>query len=115
MSKLSLATLFALGTLTLAGCAGKPENPVDHFTYRDEPLVKQVEKGMTKERVLAIGGPASSSVKRTYRPGTCNNYILTTDGHQQPFHVSFDANGLVDHTGFMTCAQREERERELHP
>ncbi|MHA6495410.1 osmotically-inducible lipoprotein OsmE [Pseudomonas borbori] len=96
----------------LAGCAGKPENPIDHVTFRNEPLVEHVEDGMTKERVLEIGGPASTEVQRSMLPGTCNNYVLNRDGHQQTYHVSFDSNGRVDGKGFMSCEQMEINERE---
>ena len=45
MYKQTLAILLA--SATLAACGSRPENPVDYVTYREEPLVKQVENGMT--------------------------------------------------------------------
>ncbi|MBT8765512.1 osmotically-inducible lipoprotein OsmE [Metapseudomonas boanensis] len=110
MSKHGLVIACALATL--AGCAGKMENPTDYYTYRDEPLVKQVEEGMTVQEVKTIGGPPSSSTRRKVKSGTCNNYILTKDGHKQAYHVSFDSSGRVEETGFMTCEQRETADRE---
>ena len=110
MSKQALVLTCALASL--AGCAGKMENPTDYYTYRDQPLVKQVEEGMTEQQVKTIGGPPSSSIRRAVNPGICNNYILNQDGHQQAYHVSFDGSGQVDEQGFMTCEQREAAERE---
>lgn len=106
-------TLGVVCVLTLlAGCAGKAENPIDHLTFRNEPLVKQVERGMSKERVMEIGGPASAEMNRSQQPGTCNNYILNRNGHQQPYYVSFDSSERVDDKGFMTCEQMEINQRE---
>ena len=47
-------------TLLLAGCSGNVQNPVDRITFRDEPLVRDVETGMSQEQVLAIGGAVSA-------------------------------------------------------
>ncbi|MFZ6046186.1 osmotically-inducible lipoprotein OsmE [Pseudomonas sp. CR3202] len=113
MSKQALALTCALASVV--GCAGKMENPTDFYTYRNQPLVKQVEEGMTEQQVRTIGGPPSSSVRRVVHAGICNNYILNQDGHQQAYHVSFDGSGRVEETGFMTCEQRESNEREKSP
>lgn len=105
-------TLVAFCVLAaVAGCASKLENPTDYLTYHNEPLPKNVEKGMTKAQVLTIGGTPSTELRRTESPGTCNNYILDKDGHQQAYYVSFDSDGEVDGKGFMTCAQMESNER----
>ncbi|WP_137818551.1 osmotically-inducible lipoprotein OsmE [Pseudomonas sp. 2FG] len=105
-------TLAAVSVLTaLAGCASKYENPIDYLTYRDEPLVKNVEKDMSKQEVLGIGGQPSAERARTVNPGSCNDYILNVDGHQQPYHVSFDSAGRVDHKGYMSCQDMENNER----
>ncbi|BAP43101.1 osmotically-inducible lipoprotein OsmE [Pseudomonas sp. 21LCFQ02] len=99
---------------TLAGCGSTTvQNPVDYVTYRDQPLVKQVENGMTRQQVLTIGGEPSTTVQRKVNPGTCNNYVLTKDGHQQVYHVSFNSDGRVVHKGFMTCEQREQNEKAM--
>lgn len=97
----------------LAGCQTTPENPVDFVTYRNEPLVKQVEKGMTMQQVRTIAGPPSTVVEGTAgsTDGTCNNYILNRDGAQQAYYVSFNSAGLVDTKGFMTCEQRKQNEQ----
>ena len=104
MYKHALAALLA--SVTLIGCSSRPENPVDYVTYRDQPLVKQVENGMTMQKVIAIGGSPSTVIDLPHG-GTCNNYILNREGHQQAYYVRFDATGHVDDKGFKTCEQRE--------
>ncbi|MCY1398469.1 Osmotically-inducible putative lipoprotein OsmE [compost metagenome] len=104
MYKQTLAIL--LTTATLAACGSRPENPVDYVTYHEEPLVKQVENGMTMQRVIAIGGSPSTVIDLPHG-GTCNNYILNRDGKQQAYYVRFDATGHVDAKGFKTCEQRQ--------
>ena len=112
MYKQSLAVVFAMAAL--AGCSTTTlPNPVDYATYRNEPLVKQVENGMTEQQVLTLGGEPSTRVHRKVHPGTCNNYILNKDGHQQAYYVTFNANDRVDNKGFMTCAQREANEKAM--
>lgn len=77
----------------------------DSYVYRDQPLVAKVENGMSKEQVQQIGGQPLTVTDRTVEPGTCFDYRLTQAGHQQPYNVSFDGRGKVDHQSFMTCAQ----------
>ncbi|MCF7531852.1 osmotically-inducible lipoprotein OsmE [Pseudomonas petrae] len=112
MFKQSLAVVISMAAL--AGCASTTlPNPVDYATYRNEPLVKQVEEGMTKEQVLTIGGTPSTAIQRRAHPGTCNNYVLNREGHQQAYYVTFDNNGRVNSKGFMTCEQRDANERAM--
>ncbi|MDE3737479.1 MULTISPECIES: osmotically-inducible lipoprotein OsmE [Pseudomonas] len=106
------AILLACALASTVGCASKMENPTDYYTYRNQPLVKQVDEGMTETQVRNVGGPPSSSIRRKVNPGVCNNYILNQDGHQQAYHVSFDGSGRVEEQGFMTCEQREQLELE---
>ncbi len=101
MNKKTLAVL--IGLATLGGCAG--HDPVDRVVYRDEPLVRDVEPGMSKERVLTVGGPPSSEVDRQAQPGSCNNYVLNHDGREQTYYVTFDGQGRVDGKGFTTCEE----------
>ncbi|WP_313025103.1 osmotically-inducible lipoprotein OsmE [Pseudomonas lopnurensis] len=109
------ATFPIAAVMLLAGCASNVQNPVDRLTYRDEPLVRDVEDGMTQERVLAIGGKPSNASARTVVPGLCHDYILSHEGKRQPYYVSFDASGRVDGQGFLTCRQLEENQRNRRP
>ena len=89
---------------TLAGCGSTTvQNPVDYVTYRDQPLVKQVENGMTRQQVLTIGGEPSTTLQRKVTPGTCNNSVMTKDGHQQAYHVRFHSDGRVANKGLLPC------------
>lgn len=104
-------TIYAIvPTLLLVGCSGNVQNPLDRITFRDEPLVRDVENGMSQARVLTIGGEPSRTSARTAMPGLCHDYILNRDGKQQPYYVSFDGTGRVDGQGFLTCKQLEENQ-----
>lgn len=112
MYKKLFAATFVL--VTMAGCSNTTvQNPVDYVTYRNEPLVKQVDNGMTRQQVLTIGGEPSSTIERRVNPGTCNNYVMNKDGHKQVYHVSFNSDGRVTNKGFMTCEQREKNEKAM--
>ena len=110
MHKHRLAVLALLSTV--AACSTM-ENPVDYVIYKDEPLVRDVRDGMTKNEVLTIGGPPSSQVQNSVESGTCNNYILTEDGKQQPYYVNFGSDGRVVGKGFMTCEDHQDNKRRL--
>jgi osmotically inducible lipoprotein OsmE len=103
----------AAGIVMLAGCAYRPSNPVDYVTYRHEPLVEQVKTGMSKQQALTLGGPPSSEMQRTTAAGTCNNYVLSKDGKEQAYYISFNASDVVDGKGFMTCQQMERNAKAL--
>jgi osmotically inducible lipoprotein OsmE len=108
MYKHSLAVLAVAAAVS--GCSTM-ENPVDYVTFRNEPLVKQVERGMTKEQVRTLGGPPSSEVQNDVTGGTCNNYVMNVDGLEQPYYVDFDLSERVDNKGFMTCEQHQGNQR----
>lgn len=108
MYKHSLVVLAVAAVMT--GCS-TIENPVDYVTFRNEPLVKQVDHGMTMEQVRTLGGPPSSEVRNSVTGGTCNNYVMNVDGVEQPYYVDFDVNGRVDSKGFMTCEQHQGNQR----
>jgi osmotically inducible lipoprotein OsmE len=109
MYKKILATTCVLAAIT--GCSNTTvQNPVDYVTYRNEPLVKQVENGMTRQQVQTLGGEPSTTIDRKVNSGTCNNYVMEKDGHKQVYHVSFNSDGRVTNKGFMTCEQREKNE-----
>lgn len=104
----ALSLVALAGALAVAGCtSSQVKSPIDSFTYRNEPLVKDVEKGMTRQEVLRLGGEPSDSSPRPNRSGLCHDYILSVDGKQQPYHVTFDGNNRVDGKGFSTCSQAE--------
>ncbi|MGH8383524.1 osmotically-inducible lipoprotein OsmE [Pseudomonas sp.] len=97
MNKLIFVLIAALSAA--GGCA------TASYTYRDQPLVAKVETGMSTEQVQRIGGKPLAVSERTVVPGTCFDYMLSKPGQTQPYHVSFDDTGKVDHKSFMTCAQ----------
>lgn len=103
--------VFAL-VAVLSAAAGCSTN--SHI-YRDQPLVAKVETGMTKDQVQGIGGAPLSVSERTVKPGTCFDYMLTQSGQKQPFNVSFDETGKVDHKGFMTCDQWSRAQQQSTP
>ncbi|KAB0495638.1 osmotically-inducible lipoprotein OsmE [Pseudomonas vancouverensis] len=101
--------IVVLALTALAGCSATS-------MYDNQPLVAKVDEGMTKEQVQQIGGPPLAISTRTAVPGTCFDYKLTQDGHQQNFNVSFDNRGLVDHTSFLSCPEWSRiQEKEMHP
>ena len=110
MHKHSLALLTAAAVVS--GCSTF-ENPTDYVTFRNEPLVKQVDHGMTRDQVLTLGGPPSSEVQNSVTGGTCNNYVLNVDDVEQPYYVDFAPNDRVDSKGFMSCEQHQNNQRRL--
>lgn len=95
--------------LAVGGCS------TEEHIYGTQPLVAKVETGMNKDQVQQIGGQPASITDRTVVPGTCFDYRLTQAGQHQPYSISFDGNGQVDHKSFMTCAEwshAQERARE---
>ncbi|AZD55286.1 osmotically inducible lipoprotein OsmE [Pseudomonas chlororaphis subsp. aurantiaca] len=94
----ALIVMIALLSVT-AGCTS------DAHVYRNQPLVAKVKTGMTQDQVRQIGGEPVAVSPRTVELGTCFDYVLIQAGHNQPFNVSFDGNGKVDHTSFLTCAE----------
>ncbi|MEL7936706.1 osmotically-inducible lipoprotein OsmE [Pseudomonas delhiensis] len=112
------ALLTATALALLAGCSHEStrvQNPVNLVTYRDEPLVRDVHDGMSRDEVLRVGGPPSSTQARAYKAGSCNSYILNREGREQPYYVTFDDQGRVDGTGFLSCSERDRHDRDAHP
>lgn len=107
-----LFTVVVIAT-TLSGCANM-QNPVDRFTYRNEPLVKDITRGMSQDRVLTLGGEPSRVNTRSGRRGVCHDYVLNRNGKEQVYHVAFDGSGRVEGKGFLSCAQLEENQRERY-
>ncbi|WP_213942253.1 osmotically-inducible lipoprotein OsmE [Pseudomonas sp. dw_612] len=94
-------TLFAM----LAVLAASSGCSTDSHVYRNQPLVAKVERGMSKDQVEQIGGKPLAVTDRTVEPGSCFDYKLAQAGHKQPYNVSFNGAGKVDHTSFMSCAE----------
>ncbi|MGF6391137.1 osmotically-inducible lipoprotein OsmE [Pseudomonas plecoglossicida] len=88
--------------ITLSALVGCSTNASQ---YHDNPLVAKVATGMSKDQVMQIGGKPAAESDRTVVPGSCFDYMLTKPGQKHPYSVSFDGNGKVDKTGFMTCAE----------
>jgi len=97
---MNTSTIALVAVLSAAGGCS-----TDAYVFRDQPLVAKVESGMSKDQVERIGGKPLSVSDRTVEPGTCFDYMLTAAGRTQPYHVSFNADGKVDHQSYMTCAQ----------
>ncbi|TWI54846.1 Beta-barrel assembly machine subunit BamE [Pseudomonas duriflava] len=104
MFKKSLLIVALLATA--AGCStvkDKVDMAKDRVEYREQPLVRDVKMGMTKEQVLTLGGTPSSQYTRKVKPGSCNNYVLSREGQEQVYSIGFDSAGRVDAKGFETC------------
>ncbi|CAD5106592.1 osmotically-inducible lipoprotein OsmE [Zestomonas carbonaria] len=105
MSRLSFLGAGVLGCV--AACTNLSS------TYRDEPLVAQVHKGMSIEQVRQIGGEPLRTSPRNVSPGSCDDYRLSG---VQPYHVAFDADGRVAARGFINCEAFERADyQRLHP
>ncbi|BBH46212.1 hypothetical protein KU43P_26890 [Pseudomonas sp. KU43P] len=88
-----------LALSALAGCS------TNASLYHDNPLVSKVDTGMSKAQVVQIGGQPDAESARTVVAGSCFDYMLVKSGRKQPYSISFDGNGNVDKTTFMTCAE----------
>jgi osmotically inducible lipoprotein OsmE len=97
--------VLVIAMVTLAGCSS------DARVFRDQPLVAKVEIGMSAEQVQHIGGAPLGITPRTVEPGVCYDYKLVQPDHRQPYNVSFDSRGKVDHKGFMSCAEWSNAQR----
>ncbi|MFZ6044735.1 osmotically-inducible lipoprotein OsmE [Pseudomonas sp. CR3202] len=104
MKKRHFITIVAIAAV--GGCIGNP------LTYRDQPLVAKVEKGMSKRQVLEIAGEPAMTMTRKAQPGTCFEYLFTHKGERQPYMVSFDTHDIVDHKDFRTCAFWDEEQED---
>ncbi|MEH2921154.1 osmotically-inducible lipoprotein OsmE [Samsonia erythrinae] len=94
-----LLCMAVTSAVLLAGCSAynKAES------YVNEPVVKDVKVGMTKQQVHQIAGGG------TERPlvnakGTCSDYLLKNrDGTAQNYFVSYNETGHVLNKGFQSC------------
>ncbi|GKV88563.1 MULTISPECIES: osmotically-inducible lipoprotein OsmE [Pectobacterium] len=94
-----LVCIAAAGAVMLAGCSAynKAES------YVNEPVVKDVKVGMTKQQVHQLAG--SGVEKRLVNAkGTCSDYLLKNrDGTAQNYFVSYGETGHVLNKGFQSC------------
>ncbi|ACZ76810.1 MULTISPECIES: osmotically-inducible lipoprotein OsmE [Dickeya] len=102
MKKRDLFLCIAASTLMLTGCVAY-DRAENFFT---KPVVKDVKKGMSRQEVNQIAGPASTQATMLHARGTCNTYVLgTRDGKVQYYFVSFDETGHVLNKGFQSCQE----------
>ncbi|WP_315707458.1 osmotically-inducible lipoprotein OsmE [Brenneria uluponensis] len=97
-----LIMCIAAGAVMLSGCTAynRAEN------YLTKPVVRDVNKGMTRQQVNQIAGSPSTTVTMVNARGTCDTYILGThDGKVQHYFVSFDETGHVMNKGFQSCQE----------
>ncbi|MCV9877282.1 osmotically-inducible lipoprotein OsmE [Brenneria izbisi] len=90
----------AAGAVFLSGCSAynKAES------YVNEPVVKDVKVGMTKQQVHQIAGSGSTERRMVNATGTCSDYVLKNrDGTAQSYFVSYDETGYVRNKGFQSC------------
>ncbi|MGM3161829.1 osmotically-inducible lipoprotein OsmE [Dickeya undicola] len=102
MKKNRLLMCIAASALMLSGCVAydRAEN------FLTKPVVKDVKKGMSRQEVNRIAGPASTEATMIHAHGTCNTYVLgTRDGKIQYYFVSFDDTGHVLNKGFQSCQE----------
>jgi osmotically inducible lipoprotein OsmE len=75
-------------------------------SYVTKPVVKDVKKGMTREQVRQIAGPASTEVTMAHARGTCQTYVIgERDGKMQTYFVSYNDTGRVMNYGFQSCKE----------
>ena len=103
MNKHFAGFLGAAAVLTmLAGCTAY-DRTKDQFT---QPVVKDVNKGMSRAQVAQIAGKPSSEVTMIHARGTCQTYILgQRDGKIETYFVALDDTGHVINSGYQTCAE----------
>ncbi|EHD21678.1 MULTISPECIES: osmotically-inducible lipoprotein OsmE [Brenneria] len=90
----------AAGAVFLSGCStyNKAES------YVNEPVVKDVKVGMTKQQVRQIAGSIGVERRLVNATGTCSDYLLKNrDGTAQNYFVSYDETGQVRNKGFQSC------------
>ncbi|MBZ6385331.1 MULTISPECIES: osmotically-inducible lipoprotein OsmE [Pantoea] len=92
----------ALTLVALSGCTAYDRAE----SYVSKPVVKDVKKGMTRDQVRQIAGPASTEITMVHARGTCQTYVLgERDGKQQTYFVSYNDTGRVMNYGFQSCKE----------
>ncbi|KHN56114.1 osmotically-inducible lipoprotein OsmE [Pectobacterium fontis] len=95
-----LVCIAAAGAVMLAGCSAynKAES------YVNEPVVKDVKVGMTKQQVQQVAGSGGTEKRLVNAKGTCSDYLLKNrDGTAQNYFVSYNDTGHVLNKGFQSC------------
>ena len=92
----------AVALAVLSGCSAYDRAE----SYVTQPVVKDVKKGMTREQVRQIAGPASTEITMVHARGTCQTYVLgERDGKPQTYFVSYSDTGRVMNYGFQSCKE----------
>ncbi len=92
----------ALTLVALSGCTAYDRAE----SYVSKPVVKDVKKGMTRDQVRQIAGPASTEITMVHARGTCQTYVLgERDGKPQTYFVSYSDTGRVMNYGFQSCKE----------
>ncbi|KAA9002061.1 osmotically-inducible lipoprotein OsmE [Affinibrenneria salicis] len=92
----------AAALVILSGCTAYDRAA----SFVNEPVVKDVKTGMTKEQVRQIAGPPSTEITMVHARGTCSTYVIgQRDGKLQTYFVSFNDTGHVMNKGFQSCEE----------
>lgn len=96
-----LATSVAM--IALSGCTTY-QRAESYFT---QPVVKNVKKGMTHEKVHAIAGMPATQINLTFARGTCESYVIGkgTGGEPLTYFVSYGEDNRVLNYGFQSCKE----------
>ena len=97
-----------IGAAVGAGCVCSGCSAYDRAeSYVTKPVVKDVKKGMTREQVRQLAGPASTEITMVHARGTCQTYVLgERDGKNPDFTSSATAiTGRVMNYGFQSCKE----------
>lgn len=79
-------------------------------SYVDEPVVRDVSVGMSKQQVDSIAGQPATTINLMNANGTCNTYLINgTSNKPQAYFVSFDTRGKVMNKGYQTCADYDKK------
>ncbi|MBW1251611.1 osmotically-inducible lipoprotein OsmE [Pantoea allii] len=102
MNKVMGCIAAALTLAALSGCT--TYDRAESFVTK--PVVKDVKKGMTREQVRQIAGPAATEITMVHARGTCQSYVIgEREGKPQTYFVSYNDTGRVMNYGFQSCAE----------
>ncbi|WP_067703476.1 MULTISPECIES: osmotically-inducible lipoprotein OsmE [unclassified Erwinia] len=102
MKKFAGAIGAAVVLAVLSGCSAYDRAE----SYVTKPVVQDVKKGMTRQQVRDIAGPASTEITMVHARGTCQTYVLgERNGKLQTYFVSYSDTGRVMNYGFQSCKE----------